>query len=389
MASSSSQGDHFLDPNDFKCVYYHTPGKRCKKGERCTWFHSHEQHTRWLEVAQRRQACLPSTDLPPAVTNFGDDQGGGFLRERTIAVKAWFAKEGLGSIPVISTTVETVEINDKRESWVRVVVQHPKDVSALAKQIKMRLDSVAHAHVWLVPEDPSEERKLLRAHQGMNLPQTVFHGSGLMEGLNCLREGVKAKAGGHPTGVYASTTLEHVILSGYNNGLVFELATCSSLASKDTYTVLKHPVPGVSMKMLGRAAMSEWCIHQDSLRIAAFWSPLHFLKSVIKESFGSAPSMKASVSFHRDERAEQRMMERLTCSDNADFRYSSNADGEPELICISKTSAGSSGGPEAGGSEAWRGPAVGGSSGTYPDNRRAKVPRSSNKMPPPDEMEDH
>ena len=88
-----------------------------------------------------------------------------------------------------------------------------------SRAVCLALESVSSRKCWF-REAATGSRFLLRTNQQLEAVTELWHGTTVPAGLAILRDGIKAKRGGNPRGVYGSRNLEDATRSGYNIGCV-------------------------------------------------------------------------------------------------------------------------------------------------------------------------
>ena len=259
-----------------KCYWFHHPDpkKRCKKNDKCTFFHSVDRPTRYEEVQRRRlRNDTLAKQHPIAVKNFGE----GILRDRTTAIRAWFRKEcdAPDGVQVQCTEIEPIAGNH----FVVIRFVGMEKASALSHEVVLRSNSVAHAKVFV---DVGQNDRLHVTSSGEKALEFVFHGTDLQGFKGIVRE-KRMLASASPLGVYCGRSIESVIKSGYNCGFIIQARPLSMIASKGTTKLLSEPLPGIALK-LNRCADSEYCFHTDSLEVVAAWAPLDYLGALVREA---------------------------------------------------------------------------------------------------------
>ena len=83
------------------CYYFSTPGKRCRKGAACTYYHTEDQPTKWAQLNEKR-AMQAERKLSEKVKGFGE----GFLRSPKVALRAFMRQQG-----VDDSIITAVQIN--------------------------------------------------------------------------------------------------------------------------------------------------------------------------------------------------------------------------------------------------------------------------------------
>ena len=178
-------------PEEWKCHFFHSANKRCRRSEDCTFAHDQDHPTGW-EEARKKNLRRPQEE---AVRNFGDQcvESPGILKDRTTSIRCWLRGQDVGDVEC-----EASEMHWKMDqSWVQVLFRNTRPVSAAAEEV------------------------FCEAATGSRLAVTAqCHGTTVPAGLAILRDGIKATRGGDPRGVYGSRNLEDAARSGYNIGCV-------------------------------------------------------------------------------------------------------------------------------------------------------------------------
>ena len=130
------------------------------------------------------------------------------------------------------------------QSWAQVVFRNTRPVSAAAEAVCLAPESVSSGKCWF-REAATGSRFLLRKNQQLEAVTELWHGTTVPAGLAILRDGIKAKRGGNPFGVYGTRSLEDAARFGYNNGCVVQLNVRAMHAASATRKVMKDPCPGI------------------------------------------------------------------------------------------------------------------------------------------------
>ena len=178
----------------------------------------------------------------------------------------------------------------------------------------------------------------------------LWHGTTVPAGLAILRDGIKAKRGEKPRGVYGSRSLEDATRSGYNNGCVVQLNVRAMHAASATLKVLRDPCPGIMFKM-NRAALSAFVVHPESCNVEALWFPMNILKPLVQAAVSSRPgsveaaaATSGSVVWAGTEIEEVRRLQLVQRgSAGATYEFGRADDsGEPELTLVASAASSSS-----------------------------------------------
>ena len=194
------------------CPFFHSSDKRCERGDNCTCAHDQDHPTGW-EEARKNNLRRPQEE---AVRNFGDQcvESPGILKDRTTSIRCWLRGQDVGDVECVASGMHW----KMDQSWVQVVFRNTRPVSAAAEEV------------------------FREAATGSRLAVTeLWHGTTVPAGLAILRDGIKAKRGGDPRGVYGSRSLEDAAHSGYNNGCVVQLNVRAKHAASVTSKVIKDP----------------------------------------------------------------------------------------------------------------------------------------------------
>ena len=331
-------------PEEWKCHFFHSANKRCRRSEDCTFAHDQDHPTGW-EEARKKNLRRPQEE---AVRNFGDQcvESPGILKDRTTSIRCWLRGQDVGDVECAAS-----EMHWKMDqSWVQVVFRNTRPVSAAAEAVCLALMSVSSWKCWF-REATTGSRFLLRTNLQLAAVRELWHGTTVSAGLAILRDGIKAKRGGDPRGVYGSRSLEDAALSGYNNGCVVQLNVRAMHAASATLKVMKDPCPGIMFKM-NRAAISEFVVHPESCNVEALWFPMNILKPLVQEAVSSRPgsveaaaATSGSVVWAGTENEELRTLQLVQRgSAGATYEFGRADDsGEPELTCVRSTVSSSSG----------------------------------------------
>ena len=103
------------------------------------------------------------------------------------------------------------------QSWVQVVFRNTRSVIAAAEAVCLALMSVSSGKCWF-REAATGSRFLLRKNQQLEAVTELWHGTTVPAGLAILRDGIKAKRGGDPRGVYGLRNLENVAAASFPRG---------------------------------------------------------------------------------------------------------------------------------------------------------------------------
>ena len=236
------------------------------------------------------------------------------------------------------------------QSWVQVVFRNTRPVSAAAEAVCLALESVS-SRKCCFREAATGSRFLLRKNQQLEAVTELWHGTTVPAGLAILRDGIKAKRGGNPRGVYGSRSLEDAARSGYNNGCVVQLNVRAMHAASATLKVMTDPCPGIMFKM-NRAAISEFVVHPESCNVEALWFPMNILKPLVQEAVSSRPgsveaaaATSGSVVWAGTEIEEVRRLQLVQRgSAGATYEFGRADDsGEPRLTFVASAVSSSSG----------------------------------------------
>ena len=196
--------------------FFHSANKRCRRSEDCTFAHDQDHPTGW-EEARKKNLRRPQEE---AVRNFGDQcvESPGILKDRTTSIRCWLRGQDVGDAEWAASDMHL----KMDQSRVQVAFRNTRPVSAAAEAVCLALMSVSSWKCWF-REATTGSRFLLRTNLQLAAVRELWHGTTVSAGLAILRDGIKAKRGGDPRGVYGSRSLEDAALSGYNNGCVVQL----------------------------------------------------------------------------------------------------------------------------------------------------------------------
>ena len=200
-------------PEEWKCPFFHSSDKICKRGDNCTCAHDQDHPTGW-EEARKKNLRRPQEE---AVRNFGDQcvESPGILKDRTTSIRCWLRGQDVGDVECAASDMHL----KMDQSRVQVVFRNTRPVSAAAEAVCLAPESVSSGKCWF-REAATGSRFLLRKNQQLEAVTELWHGTTVPAGLAILRDGIKAKRGGDPRGVYGSRNLEDAARSGYNIGCV-------------------------------------------------------------------------------------------------------------------------------------------------------------------------
>ena len=233
--------------------------------------------TRWREVAARRAKNEGAT-MSSAVAGFGD----GALRDMTTSMRAVFRRLGVSPCVVVKAT-QAEDRGDGVSSWVYVALDGMQKSTILAEQVVQRSQSNAHGDNYV--EVHGTRKRVTTSSEPFT--QTFHHGTDLRSWLQIMRDRrVKSRKRDQPgdvEGVYSCQgEAAKCTASGYDEGFVVELKVTAAQASHQAMKNLTHPCPGLAFKMK-RAAIDEFCFHQDSVEVIGFRAPREFLSKIVKE----------------------------------------------------------------------------------------------------------